>query len=218
MRIDCGPILIVDDDANHRALVVALMERDGYEIREEETGEGAIAAARRERPGCVLLDVQLPGASGYEVCRVLREEYGEWLPIIFITGERTDPSDRVAGLLVGADDYVVKPYDPGELVARVRRAIIRSTVAQELDEGPAGDLFRLTAREQRVLALLARGLSQKEIAAGLFISPKTVATHIQRILGKLDVHSRAQAVAAAHRFGLVAPEAGLAHRGSGALG
>jgi len=201
---NCGPVLIVDDDELHRELVVSLIVRIGFEIREAETGEAALVAARGERPCCVLLDVQLPGVSGYEVCRELRDEYGEWLPIIFITGERTEPSDRVAGLLVGADDYVIKPYDPDELIARARRAIARSRLAQaeHLREHEPNH-FELTGRERDVLALLADGLRQEAIAQHLFISPKTVATHIQRILAKLRVHSRAQAVAAAHRYGLV---------------
>jgi DNA-binding response OmpR family regulator len=72
-----------------------------------------------------VLDVALPGVTGYDVCRTLREEFGEELPIIFVSDERTEPLDRVAGLLMGADDYVVEPFAPAELVARVMRALAR---------------------------------------------------------------------------------------------
>jgi DNA-binding NarL/FixJ family response regulator len=97
-------------------------------------------------------------------------------------------------MLLGADDYIVKPFPRGEFIARVRRAIERL---------PTSHLFpTLTARELEVLRLLADGLGQKKIAQALFITPKTVATHIQRILTKLDVHSRAEAVAYAHRHRL----------------
>jgi DNA-binding NarL/FixJ family response regulator len=202
MATTCGIILIVDDDPGARALMGSLVERIGHVPEEAETGEAALEAVRRQRPLCVLLDVHLPRVSGYEVCRELRDEYGQELPIIFVTGERTEPSDRVAGLLIGADDYVIKPFDPDELIARVRRAISRSR-PDAMQAAPWREGFDLTVRERQVLALLAKGLAQQAIATELFISPKTVATHIQRILPKLGVRSRAQAVAVAHREGLV---------------
>jgi two-component system, NarL family, nitrate/nitrite response regulator NarL len=201
----CGTILIVDDDANYRELVSTIFGRVGYGTREASSGEEAINAVRSERPSCVLLDVLLPGVTGYAVCRELREEYGEALPIIFVTGERTEPGDRVAGLLLGADDYVVKPFDPDELLARVRRMIVRSGLVGSRNGDLARNLFDLTEREREILAMLADGLSQKAIAKDLVISPTTVATHIQRTLVKLGAHSRAQAVAIAHREGLTRP-------------
>jgi two-component system nitrate/nitrite response regulator NarL len=200
---NCGSVLIVDDDAMYRASVVVILERVGYETREAESGEEALKSVRLQRPSCVLLDVLLPGVTGYAVCRELRDEYGEALPIIFVTGERTEPGDRVAGLLLGADDYVVKPFDPDELVARVRRSIVRSDVSLWRNgDGDRRSTFGLTGRERDILMLLADGRRQDAIAAELVISPKTVATHIQRILTKLGVHSRAEAVALAHREGL----------------
>ena len=202
-----GKILIVDDDASYRAFVSAILTRVGYQTSEASSGEAALTAVRDERPSCVILDVLLPGVTGYEVCRELRDEHGDTLPIIFVTGERTEPGDRVAGLLLGADDYVVKPFDPDELLARVRRMIVRSSLAQRRNGDSSRNLFDLTGREREILALLADGLSQKAIAAELVISPKTVATHIQRTLVKLNAHSRAQAVAIAHREGLTRPPA-----------
>jgi two-component system nitrate/nitrite response regulator NarL len=197
-----GTVLIVDDDANYRASVSTMLQRVGYETTEAASGEDALTAARLDRPSCVLLDVLLPGVTGYEVCRELRDEHGDALPIVFVTGERTEPGDRVAGLLLGADDYVVKPFDPDELLARVRRMILRSSRSENGDGAISGNSFHLTRREREILVLLADGLGQKTIAAELGISSKTVATHIQRILGKLGVHSRAEAVALAHRGGL----------------
>src|SRR5687767_12631662 len=142
-----GSVLIVDDDANYRAFVAAILERVGYETKEAESGEEALKSVRLQRPSCVLLDVLLPGVTGYAVCRELRDEYGEALPIIFVTGERTEPGDRVAGLLLGADDYVVKPFDPDELLARVRRLIVRSQLAGRR-EGDQVPTFGLTNRER----------------------------------------------------------------------
>jgi DNA-binding NarL/FixJ family response regulator len=134
------------------------------------------------------------------VCRELKETFGQGLPIFFVSGERTDSFDRVGGLLIGADDYVVKPFAPDELIARVRRYV---TPAETASRGPKESTFGLTQREFEVLGLLADGLGQSEIAIKLVISPKTVGTHIQRILTKLQVHSRAQAVAIAYRDGLL---------------
>ena len=201
MAINCGQILIVDDDAGYRAFVASIFERAGYAIRESETGPKALNAAREERPSCILLDVHLPGMTGYQVCRELRDEYGQAFPIIFVTGARTEPADRVAGLLLGADDYVVKPFDPDELLARVHRSLARAGNGAS-PYGARAASFDLTRREREVLALLADGLDAKAIARSLVISPKTVATHIQRILAKLGVHNRTQAVALAHREGL----------------
>ena len=201
MEIDCGPILIVDDDAVFREFVGTLLGRIGHLTREAGNGEDALEQALAERPCLVLLDVDVPGVSGYELCRELRDAYGPALPIVFVSGTRIDRLDLVGGLLVGADDYLVKPVDPDELLARVRGHLARSGVSAP---APAanGDARNLTPREREILALLASGLDQRAIASELVISSKTVGTHIQRILAKLDVGSRAQAVAYAHRNGL----------------
>ena len=199
VETDCGPILIVDDDAVFREFVGTLLGRLGHLTVEAANGEDALAQALAERPSLVLLDVDVPGASGYEVCRELRDTYGPALPIVFVSGTRVDRLDLVGGLLVGADDYLVKPIDPDELLARVRRHLARSGMPAP---APNGDAPNLTPREREILALLASGLDQRAIASELVISSKTVGTHIQRILGKLGVGSRAQAVAFAHRHGL----------------
>src|SRR5262249_54045999 len=113
-------------------------------------------------------------------------------------GERTEALDRAAGLLIGADDYLTKPVDPAELIARISRLVDRPR-SNGGSSSSNGKLDALTKRESEVLDLLAEGLRQEEIADRLVISPKTVATHIQRILNKLEVRSRAQAVALALR-------------------
>jgi DNA-binding NarL/FixJ family response regulator len=197
------PILIVDDDAAARELVRELLEGAGYSTLEAASGEEALVLAGEQRPSLAVLDPHLPGISGYEVCRQLKERFGERLPIMFVSGTRTEPHDRVAGLMIGADDYIVKPYAPDELVARVWRLLMRTADGRPEADGDAAGSWRLTERELQVLGLLAQGLTQKAIAAELYISPKTVATHIQRILTKLDVHSRAEAVAVAYRLGIV---------------
>ena len=149
--------------------------------------------------------------SGYEVFRELRDRLGDHVPVIFVSGDRTETYDRVAGLLLGADDYIVKPIDPDELVARVRCSL---RLARNRTPAEANDIARdlrfesLTPRELEILTLLADGFSSPDIAAELVISPRTVGTHVQHILAKLDVHTRTQAVAAAHRAGLAAEVTG----------
>jgi DNA-binding NarL/FixJ family response regulator len=199
-------ILVVDRNAGARNRVAGLLERMGYETHQAQNGREALEAASQVQPALVLLEVNLAEVSGYEVCRELRERFGDDIAIIFLSGGRTEPYDRVAGLLLGADDYIVKPFDEGELLARVRSALRHSAVPSS--NGAQGDpaAETLTSREREVLMLLARGLTQAEIARDLFISPKTVAGHIQRVLTKLGVHSRAQAVALAHERGLAEVE------------
>jgi DNA-binding NarL/FixJ family response regulator len=177
-------------------LISHVLNRAGYTTDLAKTGEEALAAAKRERPALVIVEPLLPGVSGYEVCRELKDEFGETLPIIFVSRDRTEPGDRVAGLLVGGNDYLAKPLDPNELLARVRR-LLSSALAGERTAR------ELTRRELDVLSLLVEGLGQPEIAAKLFITPKTVGKHIEHILAKLGVHSRAQAVAVAVRDELI---------------
>jgi len=190
--------LVVDDNDDFRLFVRELLQSVGYVTTELASGDAVLATTARERPAAVVLDVRLPGLNGYEVCRELRNRYGSSIAIVFISGERTEAFDRAAGLLIGADDYLAKPVDPGELIARITRLVARP---RSNGEGPSsnGKLETLTRRESEVLDLLAEGLRQEDIADRLVISPKTVATHIQRILGKLEVRSRAQAVSLALR-------------------
>ena len=196
------PILVVDDDDTFRVLMRTILERAGFEVREASDGDEAVAAAQLARPSLVLLDVGLPGIGGYEVLRELHDFVGEDLPVIFVSGERVDRRDVVAGLLLGADDYLVKPILADELLARVRRSLRRQAASAASAHDAAPALSALTAREAEVLALLAEGLTQGEIAARLVLSPRTVGTHIQHILSKLAVHNRAQAVVLALRNGL----------------
>lgn len=191
----CGPILVVEDDDSLRELLVELLAGPGHDVRAAATGAEAVHALERECPAVAIVDVRLPDLSGYEICRRLRERYHSEVGVLFISGERTDAADRVAGLLIGADDYLVKPFAPDELLARVAALLRRR------EQAPAPP--QLTPREQEVLELLARGLPNAEIARELVISPKTVGTHIEHIYAKLGVRSRVQALAAGYRYDLV---------------
>jgi DNA-binding NarL/FixJ family response regulator len=200
-----APVLVVDPDPAQRSLVRGLVERAGFRSEAVATGEQALESARRERPQLVVLEVRLGDMSGYEVCRALREEFGETLGIMFVSADRTDPCDRVAGLLIGADDYLGKPLARDELLARVRSIARRAGAYDHLN----APVLRngLTERELEVLRLLAEGKDQHAIAEQLFITPKTVGKHIEHILTKLPARSRAEAVAIAYQRGLHSPSA-----------
>jgi DNA-binding NarL/FixJ family response regulator len=186
-------VLIADSDAAARVELATLLESAGFDVLQAERGDEAIALAQDGDPSVAILEVPLDVLSGYEVCRALKASKGPGLSVLFLSGHRTESYDRVAGLLVGGDDYLVKPYAPDELLVRVRRL---ETRARPLAPGARE---KLTRREADVLRLLAQGLTQDEIAGRLVISPKTVSTHIEHVLRKLGVHSRAQAVALAFR-------------------
>jgi DNA-binding NarL/FixJ family response regulator len=197
------PVLVADADPATRELLSRLFHRVGIRVREASAGDEALADAQREEPGLAIVDVGLPGISGYELCRELKDRFGPDLSVVLVSSERTEPVDRVGGLLVGADDYIVKPFDPDELLVRARRLLERpSPRIPDRHIALGGNPASLTKRELEVLRLLAAGLGQRAIARELVITPKTVSTHIQRILAKLGVHNQAQAVAAAFRLGL----------------
>jgi two-component system OmpR family response regulator len=161
-------LLVVEDD---RKLVTALqrgLQLEGYDVDVAFTGEDALAKAVTNGYDAVVLDVMLPGVDGFEVCEALRRDQ-RWLPVLMLTA-RADVADRIRGLDAGADDYLVKPFDFGELLARLR-ALTRRGAAEPLAGVQAGDLeldpgtrtatlggraIELTAREFEVLALLAR--------------------------------------------------------------
>ena len=186
-------VLLADEDGQAREELARLLESAGFGVLQAQRGDEAIALARAARPSLAILEIPLAVLSGYEVCRALKSEFGSSFPVLFLSGERTESYDRVAGLLVGGDDYLVKPYAADELLARVRVLDLRSRPVI----GPPRS--NLTPREAEVLRFLAQGLTQREIAERLTLSPKTVGTHIEHVLRKLGVHSRAQAVALVFR-------------------
>ena len=186
-------MLIADSDDSVRADLEGVFVAAGFEVHQAMTGDAAVALARTSQPSVAILEIPLPILSGYEVCRALKFEHGSAMAVMFLSGQRTESYDRVAGLLLGADDYVVKPYAADELLARVRTLQARTRPLS----GTARE--SLTRRESEVLRLLAQGLTQPEIAGRMTIKSKTVGTHIEHVLQKLGVHSRAQAVAVAFR-------------------
>jgi len=189
-------VLVVDDDAVICELIASTLAEHGYLVRRASDGREALYLTDREPSDVVILDVHLPDISGYSLCRRLRDDYGDSIGIILISGQRMESMDRVAGLRLGADDYLVKPFVLDELLARVHR------LARRARPLPRTVVAGLTRRELEILRLLACGLDHAEIARDLVITPKTVEKHIEHILLKLGVHSRAQAIALAFQSDL----------------
>jgi len=183
-----GIILLADGDRRVRRSTAHALRAAGFRVREAGSGREALAVAAEDDVALAVLDVRISDPSGYEVCRRLREERGQALPIIFVSGDRTESFDRVAGLLLGADDYLTKPVAPDELVARVRRHLQRLATWN-------GAGVRLTAREREVLGLLAEGLGPAEVGVRLGITPKTVATHVEHGEGNVAVCSYGERLA-----------------------
>ena len=169
--VTVGPldILVVDDDRKTVDLVRLYLERAGYSVRTAYDGRQALELARARRPDFIVLDLMLPHLDGLDVCHVLFEEIGH-VPVIMLTA-RTTEADKLAGLEIGADDYVTKPFSPRELVARVKAVLRRvGATASQVDSTfgrlsidhvnrvvrVEGVLVRLTPREFRVLEALAR--------------------------------------------------------------
>ena len=172
-----GPILVVDDDALFRQVISTILDRAGYETVEAATGEAALDAAKRDRPEAVVLDVQLPGISGYEVCQKL-DAHGDRPPVLFVSGARIESFDRVAGLLVGGDDYLLKPVAADELLARLHALIRRARRSAP----PT-----LTDGERDVVRLLRQGIGAGEVAAQLGETTAAVRDRLDSVLSKLGV-------------------------------
>ena len=209
-------VLVVDDERDIIELVRYHLEKEGMQVMHGGDGGAALRLARDQRPDLLILDLMLPGLDGLEVCRQLRRDPAtRSLPIIMLTA-KADEVDRVVGLELGADDYVVKPFSPRELVARVKAVLRRgappaapapSRIGElELDEGRhraavGGRSVDLTAKEFGLLAALVRAqgrvLSRDRLleevwgyASAAEIESRTVDVHIRRLREKLGPEAR----------------------------
>jgi DNA-binding NarL/FixJ family response regulator len=213
-------VLIADGQALVRAGFHALLEveQDITVAAEAADGEGALAAARESRPDVVLVDVDLPGLDGLEVTRRIVDDPAlDGVRVMVLSTSETD--QHVFGALrAGAMGFLIKDTDPTQLAEAVRvlanggallapgvtRRVIAELASQPGSEQPTPEeLEELTAREREVMALVAAGLSNAEIAERLVVSPATAKTHVSRALMKLHARDRAQLVMLAFKTGLV---------------
>lgn len=197
---DANPkALVVDDSPEILQLVASALRRDGFDVREAQSGDQALTIARDDEPDLVVLDLMMPGIDGIETCRRLREFSRAY--VIMLTA-RADEADKLVGLAIGADDYVTKPFSPRELVARAR-AMLRRPRGEDRDTGTrefAGLTVDIGTREVRVEdALVDLTRTEFDLLEVLTGTPRTVLTRtalVQRIWGEdwfgddhvLDVH------------------------------
>lgn len=126
-----GKILLVDDDAEVSELTKFALAREGYEVVQAYDGLAGLEKARQLRPDMIVLDIDMPRMNGLELCREIRNDKTlRLVPVVMLTGSRTHPTDKIAGIEIGADDYVLKPFEPGELCVRIKRLITRTKEQQ----------------------------------------------------------------------------------------
>ena len=207
-------LLIVDDHEVVRQGLVALLDRrDGFQVvAEAGTVADAVEAARRYQPDIVIMDVRLPDGSGIEACRTIRSELPE-TRVVMLTSYPDDEA-VLSAIVAGASGYLLKQIRARDLVAALEtvgrgESLLDPAVTEKVLErvrriasGTYGDeLSQLTTQEQKILALVAEGKTNKEIAADVFLSDKTVKNYVSSILSKLNLERRAQAAAfmAKHR-------------------
>ena len=188
-------IHIVDDDAAVRDALSMVFETEGFAVRAHETGDAFVEDVMAGRPGCVLLDVHMPGRSGIDILKTLNaDRYPD--PIFIISGQGDIPL-AVAAIKQGAFDFIEKPFDADTVVQRVNEALEaaqdRSESGKELTfDFPGAD--QLTPREKEVLSLITAGASNKEAGRRLGISPRTIEVHRARIMEKLGARNAADLV------------------------
>lgn len=191
-----GIVCIVDDDADVREAVALLIHSIGLEARLHASGDEFLAAVPDDRPACVLLDIRMPGTSGLEVQRRLRETHPD-LPVIFLTSHGDVPV-AVRALQRGALDFFEKPaFDRQELLERIQQGLRHHEQClrkRRASEAAMHALARLSPREREVMELVAEGCPNKVIAHRLGISERTVEIHRGRVMKKLDARSVADLV------------------------
>ncbi|WP_433259917.1 response regulator [Actinosynnema sp. CS-041913] len=214
-------VVIADDQLLVRTGFRMILTADGIDVVAEATnGAEAVEAVRRTRPDVVLMDIRMPELDGLEATRRILAGAPEEPRVVILTTFDLDHY-VYAALSAGASGFLLKDVTPEHLVASIRMvragdALLAPTITRRLVERFAHrdtgtvhrDLSSLTPRELEVLRLLAQGLSNAELAGRLHLSEATVKTHVARILGKLNLRDRVQAVIAAYETGLVSPSAG----------
>lgn len=224
-RVTMKKILLVDDDRTLRTVLTRYLQNQGYLVQDVSSGMEALSAFEQAPPDLVVSDVMMPEMDGLEFCRRLRATpIGQLVPFIFLSG-KGELEDRIQGHTIGADDYLTKPFDPRELVAKIEAQLERSrrihaemvrlmqqmatssTAATAI--GALGSAtcepLPLTPAEQRVFWEVIQGFTNKQISDRLFISPRTVQTHLSNILSKLELENRSQLVRFAFEHGYRPP-------------
>jgi DNA-binding NarL/FixJ family response regulator len=197
---DSKKLLLVDDDPNLILLVKDYLEFQGYEVMTAENGREALEILESHIPDMIICDVMMPEMDGYAFIEKVRQEpHMSWIPFMFLSA-KGQSQDRVRGLNTGADVYMVKPFEPEELVAQVESSLKQSkrlmrqptTKVSEQQKIQVPQNIELTPTELKVVQLLAQGLANKFIAEKLNVSQRTIESHVSNMLNKTNLKNRTE--------------------------
>ncbi|NJM45693.1 MAG: response regulator transcription factor [Alkalinema sp. RU_4_3] len=194
-------LLLIDDDPNLILLVKDYLEFRGYEVITAENGREALEVLESNTPDMIICDVMMPEMDGYSLVSTIRSDpKTSWIPVLFLSA-KGQSQDRVKGLNIGADVYMVKPFEPEELVAQVESSLKQASRLIQHKDSKLGDGapkiqvpfdVELTPTELRVVQYVARGMANREIAEELNVSQRTIESHVSNMLGKTGLHNRTE--------------------------
>lgn len=193
-------LLLIDDDPNLILLVKDYLEFRGYQVITAENGQEALELLDKETPDMIICDVMMPQMDGYSLVEHVRKNpRTSWIPVLFLSA-KGQSQDRVKGLNTGADVYMVKPFEPEELVAQVESSLKQASRLiqrqdKSADAAPKIQVpfdVELTPTELRVVQFVARGMANREIAEELNVSQRTIESHVSNMLGKTGLHNRTE--------------------------
>ncbi|MGD1714990.1 response regulator transcription factor [Hydrocoleum sp. CS-953] len=197
---DQGCLMLVDDDPNLILLVKDYLEFRGYQVITAENGREALELLEEKIPDLIICDVMMPEMDGYTLVQHIRENSDtEWVPVLFLSA-KGQSQDRVKGLNTGADVYIVKPFEPEELVAQVESSLKQASRLIKhqnsgVSIGPTIKVRRnveLTPTELKVVQLVAKGMANRDIAQIMEVSQRTIESHVSNMLGKTGLHNRTE--------------------------
>lgn len=194
-------LLLVDDDPNLILLVKDYLEFQGYEVITAENGRDALEMLTQQVPNMIICDIMMPEMDGYTLIERIRQDARwSWIPVMFLSA-KGQSQDRVRGLNTGADVYLVKPFEPEELVAQVDSSLRQARRLMGLNPPLTSESspriqvppqVELTPTERKVVQLVSQGMSNREIALQLKVSQRTIESHVSNMLTKTSLHNRTE--------------------------
>ncbi|MGF1512685.1 MAG: response regulator transcription factor [Elainellaceae cyanobacterium] len=194
-------LLLIDDDPNLILLVKDYLEFRGYDVITAENGREALDILGEDMPDMIICDVMMPEMDGYSLVEHVRQDpKTNWIPVLFLSA-KGQSQDKVKGLSTGADVYMVKPFEPEELVAQVESSLKQASRLMVRQPAHSADGVHrikvpfdveLTPTELRVVQFVARGMANREIAQELKVSQRTIESHVSNMLGKTGLHNRTE--------------------------
>lgn len=197
---DSKTLLLIDDDPNLILLVKDYLEFQGYDVITADNGRDALEILEKQIPDMIICDIMMPEMDGYTLVeRVRQDARTNWIPVMFLSA-KGQSQDRVKGLSTGADVYMVKPFEPEELVAQVESSLkqakrLMGQNTKAVNESPKIQVpqnVELTPTELKVVQLVAQGMSNKDIADKLNVSQRTIESHVSNMLNKTNLNNRTE--------------------------